>query len=354
VRVFVHEFITSGALSGETLPGSLLREGEAMRRAVVCDLLRLPGVDVVTTRDERVPRLALSGLTEVAVTESEAELRQFRSLCAAADRSLIIAPEIGGELGRRVDLAIEAAGRNRVLNAPELIGAASDKWETFLRLEQAQVPTIATCLGDSADRRAWEHAVAKPRDGAGSQGVTRLTTSDARAALSDRWIVQPFITGRWLSCTLLFHANGRVEPFPPAEQRLSDDGTFAYLGGAMPAACDVERVQALALEAVRAVAAEGARVVGPVGVDLVEECTTGTLLVCEVNPRFTTSFVAAREVAESNLLAGLFGGEAPFSQWRTGRIEFDAAGCTRLSDAGARQGRSILAAAATAKWGAFQ
>jgi len=332
VQVFLHEFITSGALAGQPLPDSLLREGRAMRQAVARSLLEIAGVEVVTTRDHRVPELDLPGLVERAIADPGGEAVEFRSLCDRADRTLIIAPEIEGELGRRVQVAVDVAGPERVLNSPALIAAASDKWETFLRLRAAGVPTIETRLGSSGADSAWDRPIVKPRDGAGSQSVRRLssegTLSPDGVSLDDQSIIQPFVQGRWLSCTVLFRPDGGRELLPPAEQWIADDGTFAYLGGAIPALCDASRVHELALRAIRAVGGDGAQPVGPAGVDFVEDAE-GEQLVCEVNPRFTTSFVAAAQLAETNLLAGLLVPGAPSPRWKPERLEFDASGHVR-------------------------
>lgn len=343
MRVFVHEFMTSGAMSGEAMPPSLLREGLAMRQAVAAAFLDLPGVRVVTTSDPRVPPAAIAGLEDIVARDAAAEADLFRTQCSEADRCLIIAPEIDGELQRRVSQAVELAGRERVLNSPGLVAAASDKWETYLRLKRAGVPTIETRLGSSDESRTWDLPIVKPRLGAGSQNVMRLSRREtalptdfpwSRTGLDDRperWIVQPFVSGRWLSCSILFRPGGGIDVWPPAEQRISTDGTFAYLGGVLPAACDAAAIQSLTLRAIRAVAPDDQNLAGPIGVDLVEDAATGELLVCEVNPRFTTSFVAARERAGGNLLAGLLWPDAEPAAWKAGRVEFDAAGAITLT-----------------------
>ncbi len=357
MRVFVHEFVTSGALGNEALPPSLLREGMAMRRAVVLELLELDGVEVVTTRAARAPAWELPGLEEVVAHGARSEATMFRSLCRESDRSLMIAPEIDGELLRRVTLAAELAGEKRVLNSPGLVEVASDKWETYLRLRRAGVPTIETQLASSDEWHEWERPVIKPRDGAGSQGVRRMN-GRRRPSVGREWlgretghkvsretrhnvsrepghnepgtghdsIVQPFIDGRWLSCGVMFRSGGGFDVFPPAEQRIADDGTFAYLGGMMPADCDGERVQKLALQAIRSVTDDRIHLVGSVGVDLVADRVSGDLMVCEINPRFTTSFVGAKELAETNLLAGLLSPDVEPVFWTAGRVVFSADG----------------------------
>lgn len=341
MRVFVHEFVTSGALGNETLHPSLLREGMAMRRAVVLELLELDGVEVVTTRAARAPAWDWPGLEDVVAHGAQSEAKLFRSLCRESDRSLIIAPEIDGELPRRVRLAVELACENRVLNSPGLIEIASDKWETYLRLRRAGVPTIETRLASSDEWHEWERPVIKPRDGAGSQGVRRMNgrgrpsvgrewlgqeTGHSEPGTGHDWIVQPFVDGKWLSCGVIFRPGGGFDVFPPAEQRIADDGTFAYLGGMMPADCDGERVQKLTLQAIHALADDTTQLVGSIGVDFVVDRVSGDLLVCEINPRFTTSFVGARELAETNLLAGLLSPEVAPVSWTSGPVMFSADG----------------------------
>jgi predicted ATP-grasp superfamily ATP-dependent carboligase len=323
VNIFFHEFITSGALSGHPLPASLLREGDAMRRAILADLLAIETVKVVTTRDTRVDAFNHPRLTEFPISRCGSESSLFHSFCTECDGGLIVAPEIGDELQRRVAAAVESCASGRLWNSPSVIEPASDKWRTHLLFKEAGIPTIETCLGSVRNWHRWNRPIAKPRDGAGSQNIRSVSLNQK---LSDRWIVQPFVRGRWLSCTIFFDLSGRRCAFPPAEQRIADDGSFTYLGGVMPAGCDVARVQSLAEQAIDALSDDHSDLIGPIGVDLVEDERTGDVLVCEVNPRFTTSYVAARELSETNLLAGLIAPDAAPPAWKQHCVEFDAGG----------------------------
>src|SRR4051794_3302211 len=53
--VLVHEWVTGGGLAGSALPASWAAEGRAMRLAIARDFAGVPGVDVVMTRDARLP-----------------------------------------------------------------------------------------------------------------------------------------------------------------------------------------------------------------------------------------------------------------------------------------------------------
>ena len=67
MRIFVCEYVTGGGLCGQPLPASLSREGDMMLTALVKDLAALDGVEIVTTRDKRLP--ALRAPAEVLTVE---------------------------------------------------------------------------------------------------------------------------------------------------------------------------------------------------------------------------------------------------------------------------------------------
>ena len=97
MRVFVSESLCSGAMAEEALPSSLLREGRAMRDALLADWSALDGVQVVTTFDPRVPVTTEGVEAHIAATAGE-EHRLFNRLCVEADAVYVIAPELGGML----------------------------------------------------------------------------------------------------------------------------------------------------------------------------------------------------------------------------------------------------------------
>jgi predicted ATP-grasp superfamily ATP-dependent carboligase len=55
LRVFVCEYVTGGGLLREPLPPGLAREGDLMLAALVKDLAVLPGIEIVLSRDARLP-----------------------------------------------------------------------------------------------------------------------------------------------------------------------------------------------------------------------------------------------------------------------------------------------------------
>jgi predicted ATP-grasp superfamily ATP-dependent carboligase len=177
--------------------------------------------------------------------------------------------------------------------------------------------------------------VVKPNDGAGSQSTwliadqaefDRLRPTLEADPLLATAIWQPYIKGRAVSIGVLISPDGdHIEVFPPAEQTLSDDGRFHYLGGVIPAR-DVDRtaVQNAARAACRAI--DGLR--GYVGVDLVIPSAAPTRpLVVEINPRLTTSYVGYRRMTDANLAERMLSPVDPAPiVWRAGPVAFNVHG----------------------------
>jgi predicted ATP-grasp superfamily ATP-dependent carboligase len=341
VRLFVSESVCSGALSGAELPPSLLAEGLAMRDAILADFASLPGVEVVTTCDRRVP---LPGdAAALVVATAEEERAEFERLCRSCDATYVIAPELEKELVARCHTA--ARLNPRPLNcAVAAVSLCSDKLALWERLRDAGIPTIETweidasrTLAQVADRNAGLFpCVIKPRFGAGSQATFLCRTFEELARRSGGFdprrpesqaIVQPYRAGRALSVAAIVNpATGEpAHLFPVAEQRLADDGTFRYLGGRIPAV-GMQGATARLEELVRRTCAAVQGLRGYVGFDLLLS-DDGSPRLVEINPRLTTSYVGYRRLARQNLAAFLLdpSSRRPLD-WGDGMVEFRSDG----------------------------
>lgn len=342
----------------QPLPESLAREGRAMLEAVGRDFLALPDQRLVLTWDRRLPlpQLGVQWPTYLTTDVDIAEVKQLQSTCQRvtlqlhddrsaatgfdwcchqADASLIIAPEINGELARQMWLARQhtaVAPCNAVSFAVEV---CSDKRALFQLLSHHLIPTIPTQLvadGDIAELPAFasnDQLIVKPIDGAGSLNILHFTPAEFERWQSsidepDRWIVQPFLSGRALSVAGIFnHQGSLVHVWPVAEQHL-DSRTFEYRGGRIPAAnVDLGAVDKL-IEAAR-LALPGLR--GYIGFDLLQ-LPDGKLLLVEVNPRLTTSYVGYRALADESLAPWLMPDRVPgrAPHWRETVVRFTANG----------------------------
>jgi tyramine---L-glutamate ligase len=335
MRIFLVEYITGGGLwskGASALDSSLLAEGRAMIAAVATDFAALKGVEVVTLRDSRLAAFHPLGCRVVEVSSTAAERWVIERLAAEADWTLLIAPEIGGALLERCQW-IEAAGGRLLSLGSELVALASNKQLTAQRLAEMEVPVPRGMVLLPGRSAGWADfpfpAVIKPLDGCGSIGVRRIESAGGIPwhPLHGPHRLEAFVPGMAVSVAVLCGPAGCFA-LPACQQRLTDDGTFAYLGGRLPLAAECDaRARRLAVAAVSALPAPQ----GYLGIDLVlgEAADGSGDRVIEINPRLTTSYVGLRSLARSNLAAAMLAvaeGRDPCLRWRSEPIEFTADG----------------------------
>lgn len=328
MRIFVYEYLSSGAAQDASALPSLQTEGWAMLSAVLEDLARCPGVQLSTLLDcRRTPPPHWSGRILVQKVQPESEKDAFRKLAAAA-WSLVIAPEFDGLLAERSRWVEEVGGR-LLGSLPNAIEQTADKLLMSRLWSSRGIPT-------ASPERSFP-LVCKPRFGAGSQATflvhdeEELTRARHRADVegwSGELILQRYMPG--LPVSVAFLAGGTEKhSLPAVEQRLSEDGRFRYLGGRLPLPEHLNRrARRLAEWATQCV--EGLQ--GWFGVDLVlGDAEDGSAdAVLEINPRLTTSYLGLRRLARFNLTAALLsvvlGSPMPGWKWGTASTVFDADG----------------------------
>ena len=303
MRVFVSEYLVGGACTGMNGPPSMRREGLAMLRAVTEDIAKLSEASVVATLEAG---LSLSSKVQtIWIEDPQQEGQVFRKLLGEVDHVLIIAPETAGILAQRCRLvrASDAVSWNCSPDAIELCG---DKLRLSHDLLSRGISTPVTSLVDFTKIPQLDSGpiVLKPRDGAGSSLtflIKNLAEFHAAAlayehsGMTDHCICQPYHAGRALSVGVNISLDGRqLECLPVAEQRLSDEGRFQYLGGRMPAdlpEASASAIRQLVLQSCRSI--DG--LAGYVGVDLVLS-PEGIPTIVEINPRLTTSYIGYRQL----------------------------------------------------------
>ncbi len=297
--------------SAEPPAGSLLAEGAAMLSALAADFGRIDGVHVFTQRDVRLAPLVPAVFDCRTVRNRDEEASAFRELASQCDFTLIVAPEFDDLLLRRCRLA-ESVGANLLSPNSDFVSLAADKSATAERLACADVPVP---YGISLRREARIlhdfpfPAVLKPRFGAGSRDihfVNRYDDVNELTRCAGEWRLEQWRRGTPASVAVLCGRKGQTA-LPMCRQRLSDDGRFRYLGGALPVPENMERRgQALAIAAVRSLP----MTIGYVGVDLVmgDDPDGSEDVVIEINPRITTSYVGLRRASRKNLAAAMIDG----------------------------------------------
>ncbi len=312
-----------------------------MLLAVLRDAVQVPGLEVLTIWSAQRERFPVEGIAFQLAHSVEEELELLAELAAWCDATLLIAPEFDGILTHRA-LLVEGVGGRLCGPNPLAITNCSDKLELAENFQSAGIATIATREFQPNLCQAHElsyPAVVKPRDGAGSQETWLVRTSEDFERLLPIWkkstllqqaVWQPYVSGRAVSVAVLITPEQyRYEALPPCEQRLSADGRFEYLGGAVP-------IQGLNLAAIQNAAVAACRAVpglrGYVGVDLiVPDDTPDAPVVVEINPRLTTSYLGYSHLCEQNLIARWLDADSVLDEltWRAGSIEYDPVGLVR-------------------------
>lgn len=334
MQIVVVEAATAGLCGTDS---ALLAEGWAMWQAVVEDLAVLPGVKVLTCATAVLRERLHNFPGEVHIgwlADPSAWPDCWHDLLARADAVLPIAPETDGLLERLV----RQAGSKSLVSSPAAIALCADKLRLAEHCQQHGIPHVLT------QEEHWgapppEHefpCVIKPRDGAGCQETWRCGSLTAWERVGQRYrklsvaaVRQPWIEGQALSLAGCFDRGKVVQVLPVAEQMISrnDLGELAYQGGRIPAAVD-DQTEARLVHLMHTAAKVLPGLHGYVGFDVLKPfAAEATPLLCEVNPRLTTSYVGYRRLCSTNLMTVWLSPEgAGQVHWRSNSIRFSKTG----------------------------
>ena len=367
--ILVFEYLLADPAAWRVASESMRGEATAMLTAILYDFERLSDYrPVLLLSSEAARRLSVFGclnkqtdsiVFEGGPTEWLSKPTRVPDEFAA---SFIIAPETDGIL---VSLLRQLQSgpwiKSRSLNVPWTMAQIfADKYQTFLWLREQRIRTPATkSLNDAALDSLCEYRVTtvddrcdqtlptstrigiiKPRDGAGSDGISLVPMSESQFIRrpetcfgDDPWIIQRFIPG--IPCSVGFIGGGPSQEtiiLPPAQQQMRlIDSRPRYGGGQIP--CDPEIAIAVAMVAGQIAEAMGS-FSGYIGADMVvtrDEHGVVLAHVIEINPRLCTSYIGYRALAEENLAACL-AQSVPCTRlrWKQGVAQFDASGKVHL------------------------
>lgn len=307
LRVFAFEHITGGGMLDDPLMSALAPDGDRMLRALVDDLLAIPGVDVAVMRD---PRLQRDIPATMFVPQSAGGFRTlFREVARACDAVWPIAPESGDILLRTTTEAL-ASGRRLLGCRPDAVAVASSKAATAGILARAGIAVVPCHASEAQIPEQITAIVVKPDDGAGCQDTLLFRDRDTlRQWLGERGtagkVVQPYVHGDARSLSLVC-CDGSAKLLACNRQDIRiEDGVFHYGGVHVNAIADADdRYAQLAAAIARALPG----LWGYCGVDFIE--TAQGPVVVEVNPRLTTAYAGLRDAIGANpaqLVLGLPG-----------------------------------------------
>ena len=306
-KIFVCEFITGGGLCAEPLPTSLAREGALMRDALLRDLSSLP-YEVCTTIDARL--MPPEHCLYVKVHANDDIWQIWQAQIAQADAVFLIAPETDGLLHYLTQIAkltTSTASKGKLVLGCGLdsIVSTSDKMATYLALKLAGIATISTFNADywmeheaRNEQITW---LAKPSDGAGCEATVCfddaenlmhwLTQNKKRSS----HIIQPFQAGTPASISCVMR-QGRAQLLSCNKQMIDiNHHTLSFKGVVVNGMQEHwQAFQQIANQIAKAFPS----LAGYVGIDVIVQ--HDKVLVVEINPRLTTSYVGLRESIGAN------------------------------------------------------
>lgn len=304
MRVLLYEWCCSGGLAGHAAGDAfegIAREGRMMLEALAADTARDSSLDV-TVLVEPVRPVALPVGVHGREVPAGCEIESLVAAAAAADWTVIVAPETDGVLASRV-AAVRAAGARVLAPSAAFIGIASDKQATIDALAAAGVPVPAgraLAPGEPLPIGFHMPAVRKDRASVGCDGMQIIRDSHvAPAPIATR--LEAFVSGTPVGVSCLCGPD-RIEVLPPMRQRFTAGDAPRHVGSdQLDDELLAARAQSLARRAVEAVMQRAATTadhappaLGWVGVDMMLGLRDDGRAdrVLEVNPRVTTSFVA--------------------------------------------------------------
>lgn len=283
MRLLVYEFITGGGLLNQPLPESLAHEGNQMLQALVADLSSIASIDVVVTRDARLPMLS-TAVEQIRLEAGDDFPSLWKSLLREVDAVWPIAPESDGQLERLCDDVLKA-GCVLLNSGPECVNLAASKRRTLIQLAEYGIPVVPGYSKNDSVPVGASTWVVKPDDGAGCEGIRLFDSLEqARLAVGDG-IIQPYLQGESLSLSLICH-QGKAELLSINRQQIRRTDDTLKLDGCI-ADCSGALAQSY-LQLASDIVAAMPGLWGYAGVDLLH-CDQG-IKVVEVNPRLTTSY----------------------------------------------------------------
>lgn len=308
MKLFIYEMVCGG---GATLPSgrheelaaiddfldvpALVADGASMLRAV-CDLCH-DSHDILAsvTIDQRLTELAAtlsSQGVEVRLADPGDPWPSFRQACQAADKTMIIAPELGGLLREAVDQCRQVNGK-RVGPTETLLELGIDKLALhhWADRNDVRMPGYAEITNGAVEMpQTMQPLLYKPQTGTGGMGVRRWT--QAQSTPDDVGLIEQFVEGHAVSVSAVFKKT-EFTLLPPWWQELGGDGGFEYVGGQVLVdenACP--RASEFAFQVFSKLPTHNSS--GWISMDLI--VSTDDVFLIELNTRITSSFEQLRKL----------------------------------------------------------
>jgi predicted ATP-grasp superfamily ATP-dependent carboligase len=300
MNILIFEYITGGGMIGQDLSSSLVKEGELMLNAVANDFAAVSSVHVNVLRDYRLRGTGsdASRWRNKYIADAENSFHAWiERLGENIDALLIIAPESGNIL---TTLCEQYSKQDYMLlnSTIESIALTTDKLETYKYLKQFSIPQISTHEMTDIASIISDRLIIKPKEGVGCENIslcaTEMITDDTLNTFSNKdYIVQPYVQGQHASLSLLC-CNGECSVLTANRQNIVEIENRLYLKECVVNALQREEFIEFSKNLIQAL--PGLK--GYIGVDIL--LRENEVLLVEINPRLTTSYVGLRSALGVN------------------------------------------------------
>jgi tyramine---L-glutamate ligase len=317
MKILIFEYITGGGFNRQELPDSLANEGRLMLQALLDNFRSCAehgkGIAVVVMLDHRVnDSINTDGFDTVIINPEQNSHEEFARLALHCDAAWPIAPEFDGILQTLCQL-VELSGKRLLTSPAGAIAITGNKFNTYQHLIQHDIATVPTRmfitdtlqsaqtlveLNAANPTCKAEEWLVKPVDGAGSADSYILTDQldfEQIRSQQGHYVIQPHIQGKKTSLSCLFKRGSgwlvcvNLQQFEIINQQYHLSKIVVNLDS------DLSGYQGL----VDTIAKALPELWGYVGIDLIE--TPDDILVLEINPRLTTSFVGINAALGINI-----------------------------------------------------
>ena len=296
MNILIFEYITGGGLVGETLPASLVGEGELMLNTVSDDLSELDDVQVSVMRDYRL-QSNKKVKYEYIVDAKNGFADVIECVSKTIDALLIIAPESEGILST---LCEKYSNREFIMlnSTSRCVALVSDKLKTYKYLKCFNIPQIPTYEMSDVKLINSDKIIIKPKDGVGCERIHLLEISNNSSDVVNQfdkhnYIAQPYIQGQSASLSLLCW-DGKCKLLSVNVQNIEEIEDGLELKGCVVNALEHDRFVEFSNSLIKTLP----DLRGYVGVDIL--ISKDKVLLVEVNPRLTTSYAGLSSALDVN------------------------------------------------------
>ncbi len=296
MKILIFEYITGGGLVDQDLPASLAWEGEMMLASVVSNFEDLSDMHVLSLRDYRLTSKSRSK-NEIIIGSNDSCITEIDKIADQLDALLIIAPETNGVLA---SLCKQFSNRSFILlnSSINSIELTTNKLATYKYLHEHNISLVPTYTFNNFKGLDAQKFVVKPIDGVGCDGLYLFDNqTDIHQAIEEsdfeNCIVQPYIEGKHASLSLMCWDGDCILLSCNRQNILNENGKLRLLS------CDVNTLDIDEFKMISkqvANALPGLR--GYTGVDIL--ITKNEIILVEINPRLTTSYVGIRQALGIN------------------------------------------------------